>query len=314
MREATQADLAVRRTGSDDQWMPIQVKSCSIGKGKFNIGKNYANMILALVELNAVNGGELWIGRRDDFPATGVRNIRANKYCGGKTLSYETYRVLDAHNLNARLHSFDTDPYIIKRPLDYLNVPSGSMRRKELLSQILFRSVLASHGHTMTPPKYENTATDWFLTGSISVQDKTVGFQHSLQYQVAFHKSNGVVNGKAKIQPYAEGDNQVYLIYVLDQEYKKADFEGSFDDFMELTKTASLRGCYMFREADLIATGHIATATQPGKINSRVPVPNADGTFEAKRTYGGAKRMHNFQRNYFHKTNFKNMIDSMIEK
>ena len=34
MREHTAADFAVRLAGSNDLWMPFQVKSCSTGLGK----------------------------------------------------------------------------------------------------------------------------------------------------------------------------------------------------------------------------------------------------------------------------------------
>ena len=309
MREATTADLAVRRTGSDGDWLPIQVKSCSTGSGRFQGLKGYSNMILCLVELNKGEGGDFWIGRRDAFPQTNVGNIRGKN----SKDTYERFRVLDASNLNARLHSFDTDPYIKKRSLDYLNVPSEWTQRKEHLSQTLFRSVLRSFGHTMTAPEYENTVIDWFLNGSISVQDKTIGASNGWQYFANLHKSNGYVDGNQQFQPYASGDNDFYLFFVLDQEYKKSDFQCSVDEFVALTKKASLRGCYAFREAELIATGHIATATQPGKINIRLPVPNANGTFKAKITRG-AMRNHNFEPHYFHKTNFKRMVNSMLEK
>ncbi len=269
-------------------------------------------MIICLVELTDGEGGEFWIGRRDDFPLTNVNNIRGKKNVGGTRLSYEPYRVHDASNLNARLHSFDTDSYIIKRSLDYLNVPSAWRHRKEHRSQILFRDILRFFGHTMTFPKYENTATDWFLTGSISVQDKTVGWNNGWQYRVNFHKNNGWIDGKKQIQPYALGDNDIYLIFVLDQEYDEDDFEGSAEDFLALAKKASLRGCYMFREADLLATRHIATATQPGKIALYLPVPNADGTFNANKR--GAKRTHNFSHHYFHHTKFKSLVDELMKE
>lgn len=320
MREATQADLAVRRKGSKGDWLPVQVKSCSTGTGKFQNLHGYANMVLCLVDLTFSlrekpqifdlgprKGGEFWLGRRDDFPPTGVCNIRGKK-CKKQ---YEPYRVLDASNLNDRLHSLDTDSYIIKRSLDYLNVPSHWTQRREHLSQILFRAVLTSFEHTMSFPKYENTATDWYVNNSTSVQDKTAGGKNCLQYLVNLRKKNGSVFGKRQYQPYAAGDNDLYLVFVLDKAYEEADFEGSPDDFMALAETASLRGCYMFREADLLATGHIATATQSGKVTLGLPVPNADGTFEAKITRG-SNRMHNFQPHYFHKTKFKALMDHLL--
>ena len=302
MREGTQADLAVRK-GADGFWLPVQVKSCSTGKGCFPHLKGYDNMVLCLVELNSGKGGEFWLGRRDDFPSSLVKNIRGKRYKD----RYERFRVLDASDLNDRLRSFDTDSYIRKRPLDYLNVPSHWAHRKEHLSQTLFRAVLASFGHTMSFPNYENSATDWFLNGRIAVQDKTVGWKSFLQYIVPFKKSNGSVDGKKQCQPYAPGDNDLYILFVLDQDYNKSDLKGSADDFMVLAKNASLRGCYMFREADLLATGHIATASQTGKITLQLPVPNADGTFES-----GMPRTHNMQPYYFHKTNFKALIGAMM--
>jgi len=267
-------------------------------------------MILCLVELKDGEGGEFWIGRRDDFPSTMV-NIRGKKGGRYSTDTYDTYRVIDVSNLNARLHSFDTDPYIIKRSLPYLNVPKHWTQRKEHLSQTLFRAVLAEFGHTMTFPKHENTATDWFLNDR-SIQDKTVGHIAWKQYHVNFNKSNGSVSCKQQIQPYFQGDNDIYLIFVLDQEYDVADFEGSADDFIEIAETASLRGCYMFREADLLATGHIATATQAGKVFLLLPVPNADGTFEDRKGKRGDNRVHDFRTHYFHKNNFKGLVDTLL--
>ena len=146
--------------------------------------------------------------------------------------------------------------------------------------------------------------------GSISVQDKTVGRKEGLQYHVSFHKHNGVVGGQYQYHPYAPGDNSVYLIFVLDQDYKKSDFQGSVEDFLSLANKSTLRGCYMFREVDLISTRHIATATQPGKMSLHLPVPNADGTFNANKT--DANRTHNMQPYYYHKTNFKALIGAIM--
>jgi hypothetical protein len=311
MTEGTAADVAIRRTRTD-LWMPVQVKSCSTGKGEFNNLKgNYKNMIMFLVELTDGVGGNVWIGRRDDFPTTQVGNIYVKSRKKSKHhKTYDAFRVLNPQNLNARIHSLDTDPYIFKKSLAFWNVPGDGKKRKEALSVILFKAVLAGFGHSMQQPEYENTATDWFLNGN-SIQDKTAGTIHWKQYHVNLHKSAGIKNGIQQYQPYAKGDNGFYLVFIMDNIHTDAFMTKlSVEQFLELSRTASLRGCYLFSEADLVATGHIATSTQKGKQVIYLPVPNADGSFEDP----GPKshRTHDFKSNYFHKDNFRELLDKIL--
>ena len=151
---------------------------------------------------------------------------------------YEAYRVNS--DLEARLESLATNPDVVKRPLEVLNVPSKWTHRKEHLSQTLFAQILESFGHTMRYPTYENTATDWFLNGR-AVQDKTVGRKNRAQYQVRFKKSNG----SGQVIPYSQGDNALYLIFVLDQAYTESDFRCSVADYLtNLVLSLSLKGCF----------------------------------------------------------------------
>jgi len=305
MGEGTAADLAIRRAGTKDDWMPMQFKSCSTGKGKFSNLKGYGNMILCLVELTDGVGGKVWIGRRDQFPPTEVGDIYGKR----KKAYYDQFRVLNPQNLNDRLHLFNTDPYIIKRPLNVWNVPNSGSKRKEALSVILFKVILASFGHTMVMPEYENTVTDWLLNERIPSQDKTAGRMNGMQYLVALHKSNGSRNNK---QPYYIGDNQFYLIFIPDIIYTVDALEElSIEEFLTLSTTASLRGCYLFSEEELIAIGKIHTPKQEGQKHIRLPVPNADGSFEPESKYSKG-RIHNFQPNYFHKNNFGELFERML--
>ena len=312
MGEGTAADFAVRRRGTDDAWMPFQAKSCSTGNGRFQNLHGYANMIMCLVELTDGVGGNVWIGRRDDFPPIKVENIYGKKGGRWSTETYDPFRVLNPANLNARLHSFDSDSYVVKRSLNYWNVPSTGKTRKERLSVILFERIAASFGHTIVAPKYENTATDWYLNRIISGQDKTAGAMIAKQYYVNLHKCAGFKNGKRQTQPYAVCDNQFYLVFVGDKPYTDKFMKDlSIEEFLDLSNTASLRGCYLFSEAELVATGHIATATQKGLKAIYLPVPNADGSFEPESKHSPGRK-HNFQQNYFHKTMFEELFQKMI--
>ena len=313
MGEATFADFAVRRKGTADAWMPVQVKSDSTGRGQFNIKGKYENMVICLVELTNGVGGNIWISLRNDFPKVLVKNIYGKKNLDEHHKNYNAFRVLTQENLNARLHSFDTNSDIKKRSLDYLNVPSCGKKRKERLSFVLFERIAISFGHTIVAPEYENSATDWLLNGTISVQDKTVGIIEGSQFKVSLLKSNGWKNGKQQTQPYSVGDNNFYIMFVGEEHYTDKYMQNlSVEQFLELTNTSKLRGCYLFSEAELIATGHIATNDQKGIKMIRLPIPNPDGTFEPEHKGGGRPRIHNFQQNYFHNTNFQELFQKML--
>jgi hypothetical protein len=200
-KEGCLADLAIRKR-SDDQWIPVQVKSsmkvCH-GMYSFTLHQaDYQNMLLICV---CVSEKKLWVIPYNQLKTIHKLNISIKS-------KYTKY-LLDPNRIEVTIDNYQSE--IVCLPIDTILLPINPLQQRE--------QEYVRKRETQLPflkyeyPQIQGSCVDVVINGK-KVQEKVLGYTESKKMlHCGISANNGKLEGKRQYRCYRLGENDFYWLH-----------------------------------------------------------------------------------------------------
>jgi hypothetical protein len=256
--EGCLADIIVREKGSEELWIPIQLKcTLQLSHGMYSfrkVGDKYKDMLLVCV---CINENKIWVIPANDINVTNELNI-------SKVSKYNEYSVADNSLLCSAIDLHKER--CIRKSLEDCMRPLSELQQREQI--FVKKRVSALPFLSFKMIDMQQSSTDFIVNGK-KVQEKVCGYiKNKNQLMCAMSCNNGTENKKRLFRTYRLKENDFYWLH------------SSIDDrFWVIPEAVMFREGYVSKEDETI-----------GKKGFSIPLKDME--------YGIRKWMQPFEYNY----------------